>query len=92
VREMLSPIANMARHDPAVIVGLLFIAGAAVLYFHIQLKLVRAEYPMRANPWETPRQYLKARAKHGWPSWPAYLLGPCVLFGIALLVFGLFRL
>jgi hypothetical protein len=89
---MLSPIAYMARHDPAAIVGLLLIAGAGVLFFRIQLKLIRAGYPMRANGWETPTHYLKVRAKHGWSPWPAYLLVPCFLLGIAALVFGLFRL
>jgi hypothetical protein len=95
------PIMYMAQHDPAVIAGLLLIGSAAVLFIHIQLKMIRAGYktsytffqkPLGANGWDTPGQYLKVRGKHGWSPWPAYLLGPCVVLGIAIFVLGLFRL
>lgn len=92
MREILSPIVYFWRHDPAAIIGLLFIAGGTFLYFHIQLKMIRAGYPLRANALETPAQYLKVYARNGWSPWPAYLLGPCILLGIVLLILGLFRL
>ncbi len=101
MREMLSPIAYMARHDPAAIVGLLLIGAFAVLFIQIQLKMIRAGYktsytfigkPLAANGWDTPAQYLKVCAKHGWSPWPVYLLAPCILLGVAALIFGLFRL
>jgi hypothetical protein len=95
------PIVYMVQHDPAVIVGFLLIGSAAVLFIHIQLKMIRAGYktsyaffgkPLSANGWDTPGQYLKVRAKHGWSPWPVYLLGLCVVLGIVVLVLGLFRL
>jgi hypothetical protein len=95
------PIVYMARHDPAVIAGLLLIGGAGLLFIHIQLKMTRAGYktsygffgkPLSPNGWDTPVQYLKVRAQHGWSPWPVYLLGPCVVLGIAVFIFGLFRL
>jgi hypothetical protein len=94
-------IVYMAQHDPAVIAGLLLIGGAGVLFIHIQLKMIRAGYktsyaffgkPLSMNGWDMPVQYLKLRAKHDWSPWPAYLLVPCVVLGIVVLVFGLFRL
>jgi hypothetical protein len=95
------PIVYMAQHDPAVIAGLLLIGSAGLLFVHIQLKMLRAGYktsytffkkPMSANGWDTPVQYLKVRAKHDWSPWPVYLLGPFVVLGIVIFVFGLFRL
>jgi hypothetical protein len=94
-------ILYMVQHDPAVIAGLLLIGSAAVLFIHIQLKMIRAGYktsygffgkPLSANGWDTPVRYLKVRAKHGWSPWPVYLLGPCVVLGIVVFVLGLLRL
>jgi hypothetical protein len=95
------PIIYMAQQDPAVIVGLLLIGSAAVLFAHIQLKMIRAGYktsytffkkPLGANGWDTPGQYLKVRSSHGWSPWPVYLLVPFGFLGLLVFVFGLFRL
>jgi hypothetical protein len=97
----LQMIAYMARHDPAVIAGLLLICSAGALFIHIQLKMIRAGYktsyaffgkPLSPNGWDTPVQYLKVRAQHGWSPWPVYLLGPCVVLGIVIFILGLFWL
>lgn len=87
----------MWRHDPAAILGFSLIGCFAVLYYHVQIKMLRAGYitsydfsPYRG--WAAPFRYLKVRAKHDWSPWPAYLLFPCLIAGVALLVFGLFRL
>jgi hypothetical protein len=93
-------ISYATRHDPAAVAGLLLIGCSSVLFIHIQFKMIRAGYKTSytflrlniANGWDTPSQYLRVRAKHSWSPWPAYLLFPCVIVGIALLVFGLFRL
>jgi hypothetical protein len=94
-------ISYVAKHDPAAIAGLLLIGCSSVLFIHIQLKLIRAGYKtsytffrraFTANDWGTPSQYLKVRAKHSWSPWPAYLLIPCTVTGIGLLLFGLFYL
>lgn len=85
----------VAHHDPAVIIGLCLIGTASGLFFHLQLKMARAGYktsyaffgePFGANGWDTPVQYLKLRAKHGWSPWPAYLLGPRVLLRVVVFV------
>ena len=49
MREMIQPIINFSLHDPAAVFGLLLIGGAGILYFHIQLKMIKAGYPMSAN-------------------------------------------
>jgi hypothetical protein len=94
-------LSYMGRHDPAVIAGFAFIGSASVLFFHIQLKMIRAGYktsysffgkPFSWNGWDTLPKYLRVRAKHNWSPWPVYLLGPSMLAGIVLLIFGLFRL
>lgn len=91
----------MVRHDPIVIAGLLLLGTAAILFVHVQLKMIRAGYktsyiffgkPLSANGWDTPLQYLKVRAKHAWSPWPVYFLAPCAILGILALILGLFRL
>jgi len=95
------PMVYMAQHDPAVVLGLLIIGSSALFFIHIQLKMIRAGYktsytffkkPLSANGWDTPAQYLKVRAEHGWSPWPVYLLGLSLFIGTIVLVFGLFRL
>jgi hypothetical protein len=52
MREMIQPIINFSRHDPAAAFGLLLIGGAGVLYFHIAIKMIRAcalRFPGVAN-------------------------------------------
>jgi len=86
----------LVKHDPVAVAGFLLIGGFAVLWFHIQLKMVRAGYKTSGQVllfgWDTPMQYLKVRSRHDWSPWPAYLLWPCLLAGVIGLVFGLFRL
>ena len=88
---------ELLHHDPSVLSGFLLIAVGAILFVHIQFRMRSVgykTYPMFSRPkdWSLPAEYLKVREKHGWPAWPAYLVWPCYAVGIALLVFGLFRL
>lgn len=101
MQNEIQALSYMAKHDPAVVAGFLLIGSSSVLYFHVQLKMVRAGYktsfdvlrgPLSAKGLETSTQYLKVRAKHGWSPWPVYLFLPFLLAGMGLLVFGLFRL
>lgn len=94
-------LSYMAKHDPAVVAGFLSMGSSSLLYIHVQLKMVRAggktsfdvlRGPLSAKGLDTPTQYLKVCAKEGWSPWPIYLFLPCMLAGICLLVFGLFRL
>lgn len=91
----LQQISYMVTHDPIVIVGFLLVGAAGFLFIHVQLKMSRAGYKTylwSAKKWEAPTEYLRVRAKHGWSPWPVYLFGPCLLFGIAALIFGLIHL
>jgi hypothetical protein len=101
MQNEIQALSHMVKHDPAVVAGFLLIGGSSVLYIHVQLRMVRAGYktsldvlrgPLSAKGLDTPNQYLKVRAKEGWSPWPVYLFLPCMLAGIGLLVFGLFRL
>jgi hypothetical protein len=101
MQNEIQAISYMLKQDPAAVAGFLLIGSSGVLYIHVQLKMVRAGYetsfdvlrgPLSSKGLETPAQYLKLRTKHGWSPWPVYLFLPCLLAGIGLLVFGLFRL
>jgi hypothetical protein len=37
------------------------------------------------------KEYLRVRAKHGWPAWPILVLWPCLVIGVTLIAGGLFR-
>jgi hypothetical protein len=101
MQNEIQALSYMAKHDPAVVAGLLLIGSSSVLFFHIQLKMIRAGYktsysffgkPFSWNGWDTPAQYLRVCGKHDWSPWPVYLVFSCTLAGIGLLVFGMFRL
>ena len=101
MQNEIQAVSYLAKHDPAVVGGLLLIGTSSVLFIHIQLKMIRAGYktsysffgrPFSLNGWDTPAHYLKVHSKHDWSPWPVYLVFPSMLAGIGLLVFGLFRL
>ncbi len=98
MQNNLQQIVFMAKHGPAVIVGLLFIGSALVMFMHIQLTMIRARYktswgqPLAENGWDTPFAYLKIRTKHGWSPWPAFFYGLACSRGIVIFVYGVFRL
>jgi len=101
MNDNLKIIVYMARHDPAVVVGLALIGAASTLFFHVTLKLSRVGFRsyvvfkppvVLATNWAIPSDYLKARRKYGWSPWPVYCLWPCLVVGLLCLVFGLFRL
>lgn len=101
MQNEIQALSYMTKHDPAVVAGFLLIGSSSVLYIHVQLKMVRAGYktsfdvlrgPLSAKGLDTPRQYLRVRAKQCWSPWPVYLFLPCLLGGIGLLLFGLFHL
>jgi hypothetical protein len=97
MRESVHAVLYMARHDPLAILGLLLVCTFAVLFTHVQFKMRAVgykTYPAFARPydWTLPAEYLKVRSKHGWSPWPVYLMWPCLVVGIIILVIGLFRL
>jgi hypothetical protein len=87
----------MARHDPLVILGFLLIGAFSVLFVHIQFKMREAgyrTYPLVSRPsdWRLPAEYLRIAKKRGWSPWPVYLMWPCLIVGIVLLIVGVSRL
>jgi hypothetical protein len=97
LQENLRAIVEMARHDPMALLGFLLIGAFAVLFFRVQFKMQKAGYKtydvfVSSRKYGMPTEYLRIRKQHGWSPWPAYLLWPCLLAGIALLIAGLLRL
>lgn len=97
MNENLKMFLYMAGHNPAVVLGFGLIGVAGALWFHILLQLERVGLGSYAvfkfgGDWGIPVEYLKVRKKYGWPGWPVYFLGPCLVSGIVCLVVGLFRL
>lgn len=97
MKDSISAMTYMVRHDPWPILGFILLGMFAVLFVHIQFKMREIgykTYPLFARPsdWGLPTQYLKVRTKHNWSAWPVYLMWPCLGLGVFLLVFGLFRL
>jgi hypothetical protein len=97
VQENLRQIAYVLRHDPAIIAGFLLIGFSSLLYFRVQVKMLRAGYLtslsfFRLDKWATPLKYFQVRETQGWSPWPVYLLLPGLIAGVALLVIGLCRL
>ena len=41
--------------------------------------------------WELSAHYLAIRSKYGWSPWPAYLMWPCQISAVLLLLVGLLR-
>ena len=91
-------ISYMLHRNPLVIVGFVFIGISGVLLAHIQLKMVRVGNKFPYGKYLTrrglgvPLEYLKMRGEHGWSPWPAYLMWPAAIIGVACLLLGLFRL
>lgn len=65
MQNEIQALSYMAKHDPAVVAGFLLIGSSSVLYFHVQLKMVRAGYktsfdvlrgPLSAKGLETSTQ------------------------------------
>lgn len=98
--EQIRTIVYFTRHDPAAVIGLLLIGGAGVLFAHIFLNMVRIGYKLpntffgiKNLVWTLPAAYLRMCShEKQWSPWPAYLIWPCGIVGIVLLVIGLFRL
>ena len=94
-KSNLQAIAYMLRHDPAVVTGFSLMGLTGFLFFHLQYKVdkagVKTNY-LSLEKWNAQSQYLQIRSRHGWSPWPAYLIVPSFLLGIAALIFGLLHL
>jgi len=98
LRTFMQRIFEIARHDPAAIVGFLLFGAGGFLFIYVEFKMLRAGHETsrsllaRWNRWPVLVKYLKVRAEHGWSPWPVYLIAPCFVLGLACLVYGLFHL
>ncbi|MGH9688644.1 MAG: hypothetical protein ACRD5K_16290 [Candidatus Acidiferrales bacterium] len=86
-------IVYVMRHDPLPVLGFLFLGASAVLFFHIQSAMAKAGHKVHFQGFildiGLPGEYLKTRTRHGWAAWPAYVVWPCLILGILLLIGGL---
>ena len=93
MRDNLRMLAYMAKHDPAVIIGLALIATAAFLLFRIQMQLVRAGHRfMLLRGLDASLEYVKLRKQYGWSLGPFYGFWLFLALGVGSLVFGVFHL
>jgi hypothetical protein len=97
VRENLRAIVEMARHDPMAILGFVLIFAFGALFTHVQLRMRETGYSTYAafvslRKWGLPAEYLRIRQQRGWSPWPVYLMWPCLIVGIVLLIVGVSRL
>lgn len=102
MQNEIQALSYMAKHNPAVIAGWVLIGSSSVLYIHVELKMVKAGYKTSLDVLRGPlsskgaihtfTRYLRVCGERCWSPWPVYLFLPCLLAGIGLLVFGLFKL
>ena len=87
-------LVQFARHNPFLLLGWVLgfslIGMAGVLHFYMLRKLVASGYKVQILNgliWRLPAAYRKGRNEgQNWPSWPEYLVWPCVIAGIVLLI------
>lgn len=75
--------------------GMFLLACFASTHYYLYLRLRDVGYNksiLNFLLFEVPLDYLRLRRNHGWSPWPAYLIWPTLLAGIALLVTGVFKL
>ena len=97
MRQSLHLISEVLRDDPGLALGLALVASAVALFIYIELRMRDIGYkpspftkPIKYH--NLPFEYLRVRARRGWSPWPAYLIWPCLIVGLLLLVFGVAHL
>jgi hypothetical protein len=92
-------LSYLASEDPWVVAGLLLIGASGLLSFRLYQKVRAlgdhsyAQSPLRYFFMFTiPRAYLELARARRWSKLPAYAVWLCAAAGVALLVFGLFKL
>jgi hypothetical protein len=97
VQENLRVIAEMAKHDPLLMLGFCLIGAGGFFSSRVLLRMNRAKlFGIRDWRWDSnyrlPMNYLKVRKARGWSAWPVYLMGICFALGTFALILGLFLL
>lgn len=85
--------------DPYLFFGLLFIGVPTVGYWYMYRKLSevglrhKSGITLPAIWWEAQvREYVRMRAKYGWPAWPLHVMWLGLVVGIPLLLVGISKL
>jgi hypothetical protein len=86
---------ELARQFSLEILGFVLVGTFTVLFVHVQIKMREighTTYLLFTSPsdWMLPARYLKVRKQRGWSPWPVYLMWPCLIGGLVLIVIGLF--
>jgi len=62
------------------------------LYFRLRKTGIHTDNWIVWSTWifiyKVPREYLRCRKEHGWPAWPAYLIWPLLIVGLAFFIKG----
>ena len=75
--------------------GIFFLASFAILHYYLYLRVRDAGQKKDISNFlliEIPIAYLRLREKYIWSPWPAILIWPLLVAGIALLALGVSRL
>ena len=89
-------ILYIVRHNLLSLSGLGLVAVFCYLLAYIKFKLKDSGYAngssfFHPRDWELPADYREVQSKHGWSPWPEFLIWPCLVAGIVILLFGLWR-
>jgi hypothetical protein len=75
--------------------GIFMLGAFAIMHYYLYLRL--RDIGIKKTIFDfllvaVPVEYLRNRAKHGWPVWPVYLMLVLLLAGISVFVIGVSRL
>jgi len=100
MRHGVDYVVFMVLNNPILAVGIWLFAASLFLVCQIKSKMTALDeeadqetvhpFPHPAD-WELSAHYLALRSKYGWSPWPVYLMWPCQVSGVLLLLVGLFQ-
>ena len=96
MRENANTVFYIVRSNLFFLLGLGLVAVFLLLLAYIKFKLKHSGYgtaPLFFHPrdWELPADYRAVQSKQGWSPWPEFLIWPCLVAGVAILLIGLLR-
>jgi hypothetical protein len=107
MRHSIDYIVFIVLNNPIPSVGIWLLAVSLFLACQIKSKMTAIEemdqetgqesdqeiiHPFpHPDDWELSAHYLAVHSKYGWSPWPVYLMWPCQVSAVLLLLVGLFR-
>lgn len=100
MRHSVDYVVFIVLNNPIPSVGIWLLAVSLFLVCHVKTKMTAAlddEAVDTVHPfphptdWELSAHYLALRSKYGWSPWPVYLMWPCQVSAVLLLLVGLLR-